>query len=138
MNINDMKEEERLPEPGMLGEIFKRQRELEVKYNPIEISNGAEIPPLPLDVHTHAGQRRIKAIMFRIADELFEASNCLRNKDWKTNHVQTDEAHFVEELIDAYHFFHQLFIELGMTEEDVYRLYCKKNAVNLFRQKSAY
>jgi hypothetical protein len=137
MNINDIEEKVEIPK-DKLEAIFARQMELELKYNPIEKQNGAQIPDLPLDINTFDGQRRIKAIIFRIADELFEASNCLRNKDWKTTHVMTDESHFKEEIIDAYHFFHQLFIEIGMDAEQVYRLYDKKNQVNQFRIRSNY
>ena len=139
MNITDVDTEEELEGyHDRLVEIFKRQTRLEEKYKDIEIKNGALVLPLPLDVHTFQGQVRIKDLIFRIADELFESSNCLRNKAWKTTHVATDEAHFREELIDGFHFYVQLFIELGMSAEDVYQLYCKKNKVNQFRQGSNY
>lgn len=137
MNIKDAKEEVDKP-LDMLQEIFDRQLTLEQKYMPIERKNGALAPDLPVDCHTFEGQTRIRDLIHRITAEIYEADNCLRNKAWKTTHVATDEAHFREELIDGFHFYVQLFLELGMTAEDVYRLYCKKNQVNQFRQRSNY
>lgn len=140
MNINDFKQDDTdlKIDQDMFSEIFAKQLSLEEKYNPIEKRNGALVPTIPLNVHTFEGQTRIRDLIHRITAEIYEADNCLRNKAWKTTHVQTDDAHFREELIDGFHFYVQLFIELGMTAEDVYNLYCKKNSVNQFRQRSNY
>lgn len=137
MNVTDIGEENDLPK-DMLKAIFAKQSALEVKYYDIEKNNGALVLPIPLDVHSFKGQTRIRDLIHRITAEIYEADNCLRNKAWKTTHVATDEKHFKEELIDGLHFYIQLFIELGMSSEDVYRLYCKKNQVNKFRISSNY
>ena len=137
MNIRDILPEAEIPK-DMLIAIFEKQKQLEEKYEPLERKNGAIIPEGILNVHTYEGQRRIKELMFRIADELFESSNCLRNKDWKTTQVPTDEQHFKEELIDMLHFVIALYIKLGMSAEDIYLLYCRKNEVNQFRIRSNY
>ena len=52
--------------------------------------------------------------------------------------VPIDKDHFLEELSDALHFLVQLFIELGLTAEDVFSLYFKKSEVNKFRIRSNY
>ena len=138
MNIKDITAD-MVPEPtDMLEQIFMRQMELEEKYMPIERNNGEHVPELPLDIDTFEGQRRARAMIYRITEELYEAGNCLRNKAWKQTHVKTDKDHFYEELADSFHFVVQLFIELGFSARDVYQLYFRKSEVNKFRQRSKY
>lgn len=137
MNIKDINEQSERPK-DMLEAIFEKQFELEEKYKFIEANNGALVLDIPVDPHTFEGQTRIRDLIHRITAEIYEADNTLRNKAWKTTHVHTDVDHFKEELIDGFHFYVQLFIELGLTAEDVYNLYCKKNKVNVFRQESNY
>lgn len=136
MNIKDIPQVK--TEGDMLKAIFARQKELEEKYHGIEKNNGAMVMPLPLDMHTFKGQERARMLIYRIAEELFEAGNCLRNKAWKQSQVPCDIDHFQEELADALHFVIQLFIELGLTAEEVCGLYFKKAEVNKFRQRSKY
>lgn len=137
MNITDTDKTQKI-EGDMLIAIFKKQMELELKYNAIEKANGEHVPDIPLDPHTFEGQRRLRAIIYRITEELYEAGNCLRNKAWKTSQVPCDVDHFVEEISDAVHFVIQLYIELGLTAEDFANLYFRKAKVNGFRQQTRY
>ena len=136
MNINDI--EQVKIQGDMLKAIFARQLELERKYNEIEKKNGEDVPDAPLDIDTFRGQRRARALIYRITEELYEAGNCLRNKAWKQSQVATDKDHYFEELSDALHFIIQLFIELGFSAEEVCMLYFRKSEVNKFRQRSNY
>uniref|UniRef100_A0A6H2A3R9 Putative dUTP diphosphatase n=1 Tax=viral metagenome TaxID=1070528 RepID=A0A6H2A3R9_9ZZZZ len=136
MNIRDI--EQVKIDGDMLKAIFSRQKELEEKYHDIEASNGALVLSIPLDLNTFSGQERTRLLIYRIAEELFESGNCLRNKAWKQSQVPVDIDHFLEELADGLHFYIQLFIELGLTSEDVCSLYFKKSEVNKFRQRSNY
>lgn len=139
MNSGDVKSQDLKPIEGdMLKAIFAKQKELEDKYNMIEKKNGEIIPDLPLDPHTFEGQRRIRAIIYRITEELYEAGNCLRNKAWKTSQVPCDVDHFLEEISDAVHFVIQLYLELGLSAEDFCNLYFRKAKVNTFRQETKY
>ena len=52
--------------------------------------------------------------------------------------MHTDVTHYVEELIDALHFFVELLILSGLKAEDAFRIYFKKSEVNKFRQRSKY
>lgn len=133
MNINDVDVPiENLPD-CLLTDIFKRQRELLEKYRDIE-----GLPELPVDIDTKEGQRILKDFKWRVVEELGEAANCLKNKPWKQTHVLTDREHYYEELIDAFHFFIELFLVLGLSPEEVWTLYFKKQEVNKFRQRSNY
>lgn len=145
MNITDIKTE--APErfdghkliTDMLEEIFKRQRELETKYDEIERANGFTIHRgMGVDLDDPTSQWYIKDAAYRMIEELSEATNCLKNKPWKTTHVLTDVTHFYEELSDAFHFFIRLCLIVGLDAEDLYRLYFKKSEVNRFRQESNY
>lgn len=136
MNITDI---ENVKISGdMLKTIFDKQQALELKYNAIEKKNGALVPETPLDLNTFQGQERVRLLIYRITEELYEAGNTLRNKAWKSSQVPADVDHFLEEIIDALHFQIQLFIELGLTAEEVTAIYLKKNEVNSFRQRSNY
>jgi hypothetical protein len=136
MNINDIETE--APTDGdWLQNIFARQQELEDKYEPIETANGN---PRPASTHLddYGRQRYIKDAAYRVVEELSEATNCLKNKPWKTTPVLTDTDHFYEEIADAFHFFIRFCIESGIDAEALYKLYFKKSEVNKFRQGSNY
>ena len=136
MNINDVPNVE--IEGDKLEAIFVKQQKLEEKYVPIERSVGAYIPALPLDINTFEGQERARTLIYRIAEELFEAGNCLRNKAWKQSQVPVDTDHFLEEISDAVHFVIALYLELGLTAQDFCNLYFRKSKVNEFRQETKY
>ncbi|KKK72364.1 hypothetical protein LCGC14_2904630, partial [marine sediment metagenome] len=121
-----------------LQNIFLRQRELMEKYDEIERMNGFHVPTPPVDLHDRRSQAYIRELIRRTVEELFESSHCLKNSAWKQSHILTDEDHFYEELADAFHFFIELCIAVGLDAEDLYTVYFKKSEVNKFRQRSAY
>lgn len=136
VNIRDIDTE--APEDGdMLANIFHRQQELEDKYEDIEAANGFP-HPTGADLDDAATQWFLKDAAYRVVEELSEATNCLKNKPWKTSQVVTDKDHFYEELADAWHFMVRLTIYSGLSSEDLYKLYFKKSEVNKFRQETNY
>lgn len=138
MNIKDVIKKNKEEGIDMLESIFNRQKELEAKYHGIEVKNGAHCPSIPLDLDTFAGQERVRLLFYRITEEIYEAGNAMRNKAWKQSQVPTDKDHFLEELSDAFHFFIELMLELGLEAEDLYSLYFRKSEVNKFRIRSDY
>jgi dimeric dUTPase (all-alpha-NTP-PPase superfamily) len=136
MNITDVKEVK--IKGDMLEAIFKQQMQLEQKYNQIEKKKGALVPETPLDLNTFYGQERVRLLIYRITEELYEAGNCMRNKAWKQSEVPIDINHFLEEISDAVHFLVQLYIELGLDAVDFSNLYFSKAEVNKFRQDTRY
>lgn len=120
-----------------LQNIFNRQTELEDKYGPIEVANGHP-EPASRSLDDYARQRYLKEAAYRIVEEISEATNCLKNKPWKTTPVLTDREHYFEEMADAFHFFIRWALKSGLTAEDLYKIYFKKSEVNLFRQGSNY
>lgn len=144
MNVKDIKTA--APTEGdWLQNIFQRQWDLEVKYRPIEGGQGYfpqfMTEDFPLDLDSPQAQWFIKDAFERIIEELMEAANCLKNKQWKQTPTITDKDHFDEELMDALHFFVRLcLIRFGEGDaaEAIYRMYFKKSEVNKFRQRSNY
>lgn len=142
MNINDITTE--APEDGdWLKNIFRRQFELEDKYEPIERSNGFYVPSMPVDLDNNHDQLFIKDAAYRAIEEISEATNCLKNKPWKQTQLPTDLTHFFEEMADATHFFVRMWLYMfGPNPDDaaeaMYKFYFKKSEVNKFRQESKY
>ena len=136
MNINDIEVD--APSDGdKLENIFARQQELEDKYGPIETANGHPVPA-STNLNDYERQRYLKDAAYRVVEELSEATNCLKNKPWKSSPVITDEEHFYEEVSDAFHFFIRFCINANISAEGLYKLYFKKSEVNKFRQESNY
>jgi len=57
---------------------------------------------------------------------------------WWAKYQKFDEQNAKVEVVDLFHFLVSLAQTLGMTAEDVYQAYLKKNAVNHQRQDSGY
>lgn len=83
-------------------------------------------------------QDSIQLLGFQVVVALGLTGNTLKNKPWKTTQMTTDRLKFSMMLLQAWRQFIFLWCYLGCTREDVYTLYMKKNAVNVFRQKTNY
>ena len=57
---------------------------------------------------------------------------------WWAKYQSLDEQNARVEVVDLFHFLISLAQVLGMSAEDVYEAYLKKNAVNFQRQESGY
>lgn len=139
MNVKDFEDVE-VPPGDLLRNMFVGQLELIEKYHDIEKDRGALVidPEQYGDLDHRFVQWRIKDLNARAIEELMEAMNTLKNKQWKQSEVPTDKVHFYEEVIDAFHFLFELCITAGMTADDVAKVYFRKHAVNKFRQESKY
>lgn len=143
VNIQDIGElegtEEVSEETDLLFDIFERQRALMIKYHQIEKKNGHRVPrSVPANLHDRHDQQYIKDFAWRITEEVGEAMNCLKNKPWKQTEMQTDVEHFIEELIDGFHFYVELLILIGLDPKTLHSFYVDKSRVNAFRQRSNY
>lgn len=152
MNTKDIGNSDAKKYPGdKLDQIFAAQQELMIPYK--EIAEGHYSKIFGMDVkfsdelwkggahnlQTKAGNYIIRDMINACCQELNEAIQTTKNwKAWKQTEVRTDEEHFREEIIDAVHFLVEALIFAGMTSEDVYNIYFKKNKVNQFRQTSKY
>ena len=124
----------------MLEIIFNFQKHLEEKYKEIERASLPCIAPdhVPVDIDSYSGQHQIKERLFNCMIEIAEAVDCMKNKSWKQSMVETDINHLKEEMADALHFYVAACILMGISAEELFNLYLRKNKVNQFRQRSQY
>ena len=95
---------------------------------------GNELETIPrIHINGHGGN----PIYYPI-EELSRAMNCLKNKPWKQTHILTDEKKYKTHVIRTFHIFVNILRGSGMTFENIYEVYFKKNEVNSFRQRSKY
>jgi hypothetical protein len=79
-----------------------------------------------------------KYMMWDVTYHLNIARNFLKNKPWKQSQMMTNEGAYQEEIVKAFILMMGLFLAMGISPENLYFLYFKKNRVNDFRIKSKY
>jgi dimeric dUTPase (all-alpha-NTP-PPase superfamily) len=143
MNVSHIKEQsikdilEKADTPDMLKAIFQYQGNVKNRFAEVERKQGIHHPD-KVNINSVADQDYLRITGMRVIQELCEALECLRNKPWKTSHVITDEEHMKEEMADAFHFFIELCISIGMDAEELFTYYAKKNEVNHWRINTKY
>lgn len=96
-------------------------------------------PDFPVDLSSKAGQKLLKNISYECADELHEARQHLKQKDHRISDMGgVDRAEYVEELVDALHYFFEIVIASGISVDELYEAYMKKGAVNEQRIRGDY
>ncbi|MFZ7104654.1 MAG: dUTPase [Peptococcaceae bacterium] len=74
-------------------------------------------------------QKEILAIISELAEVLDET-----NFKWWKNTREIKKENLKEELIDVFHFYISLCLKVGITPEDLFEAYQKKNRENILRQ----
>lgn len=104
------------------------QRELQIMY----LDGKA-----PFDLEPEAKMDYLRTQFLSLEDELHEAMQETGWKPWATsNHINREA--FKGELVDAWHFFMNLMLAVGMTGDELYMGYIEKSAVNRKRQEDGY
>jgi hypothetical protein len=85
----------------------------------------------PLDLTQKKNQIECKDLVFNSMQELFEAVCELKNskKHRQTDVKECDRTRFCEECVDAFKFFLELLIFVGITPDEFYQSYCEKDRV---------
>ena len=109
-----------------LEEIFRMQDQLNRRI-------GVNLPP-PSD------EEKAKWILNYTRAMQQETAELIDSVPWKwwAKYQKFDEQNAKVEVVDLFHFLVSLAQTLGMTADDVYQAYLKKNAVNHARQDSGY
>jgi dimeric dUTPase (all-alpha-NTP-PPase superfamily) len=109
-----------------LEEIFRMQEALNARI-------GVALPP-PTD------EEKAKWILNYTRAMQQETAELIDSVPWKwwAKYQKFDEQNAKVEVVDLFHFLVSLAQTLGMTAEDVYQAYLKKNAVNHQRQETGY
>jgi len=97
-------------------------------------------PEFPVDMTTKSGQKFLKGITHECMHELFEANLLLKNSK---DHRMTDVSDFsredyVEELVDALHYFFEIAISSGVSMDELHDAYMKKGRINIDRIENGY
>lgn len=97
-------------------------------------------PEFPVDITSKEGQRFLRSVTFDTIEELIEANQHLKNRKAHraTDLPEFDRAKYVEELVDALHFFFEIAIASGVSMDELYHAYLDKGEVNETRIKSGY
>jgi dimeric dUTPase (all-alpha-NTP-PPase superfamily) len=109
-----------------LEEIFRMQDALNARI-------GVSLPP-PTD------EEKAKWILNYTRAMQQETAELIDSVPWKwwAKYQKFDEQNAKVEVVDLFHFLVSLAQTLGMTADDVYQAYLKKNAVNHQRQETGY
>lgn len=79
-----------------------------------------------------------KLLLFEIIYELNIARNLLKSRPWKQTQVMTKELDFQYSLVKAFYLYMGFLGLQGFSDESIYRLFFKKQRLNLWRQKTNY
>lgn len=121
-------------EVDKLGEMFRRQEEFMQM-----LKEADKLPEWPIDISQKNGQRMIKEIIWNMVEEVAEASFILKNRQHRfTDHQDVDFAHFREELGDALAYFMEICIMSGISSDELFEEYCRKNALVKKRARDGY
>ena len=97
-------------------------------------------PEFPVDLKSKSGQKAIKGIANDCVFELFEAVQLLKNsKDHRATEIRDlDRAAFVEELVDALHYYFEVAILAGVSADELCDAYLAKGKINETRIQKGY
>lgn len=97
-------------------------------------------PEFPLDLSTKENQQFLKKIMHECMGELFEANQHLKNSKAHraTNVPDIERSEYVEELVDALHYFFEICIFSGVSSEEIFDAYIAKGIKNENRIRDGY
>lgn len=118
----------------MLNKIFMKQSEFMTM-----LVEHDKFPVYPVDLTTKSGQRFVKECVWNLVEELAEASFTLKNRQHKiSDDNELDVAHYREELGDAFAYFIEICLLSGLTAEDLYNEYSRKNTIVKQRLANGY
>lgn len=97
-------------------------------------------PQWPLDISAKNSQIILRETALKGVEEMFEALGHLKN--WKphreTEIKDIDKEMFLEEIIDSFNYFFSLMILCGISVEDFYESFLKKDEIIRNRIKEGY
>ena len=120
-----------------LDKIFQLRERFMVE---IDSANPDIYPDWPVDITSKKSQQVLRDTALKGVEEMFEALQHLKN--WKphkkTEILEFDREEFLEEVVDAFNYFFSLLVLTGVTPDELYEAYCKKDAVIHKRLRTGY
>ena len=106
----------------------------------IQKSHPEIYPDWPVDVSKKRNQQILRDTALKGVEEMFEALQHLKN--WKPHRVtevkEFDREEFVEEMVDAFNYFFSLLVLTGVTAEELFNAYAKKDKIIHDRLRNNY
>ena len=111
-----------------LDHIFLRRQEF-MKRLKLKKPNAS--PEWPVDLSDKDSQQHIRDMSLRGVEEMFEALQHLKNwKPHRTTEVKEfNKDEFLEEFVDAFNYFFSVLILTGITPDEFFDAYCKKDKI---------
>ena len=107
-------------------EIFELREDF---MKTLQASNPSISPEWPLDLSSREDQQYVRDIALRGVEEMFEALQHLKN--WKphrtTQVTEFNRDAFLEEVVDAFNYFFAVLVLVGITPDELFDAYCRKN-----------
>ena len=86
-------------------------------------------PEWPVDITTKKSQQVIRDLALKGVEEMFEALGHLKN--WKphrdTDKPEVNREEFLEEVVDAFNYFLSMLVLVGVSPDELYKAYVKKD-----------
>ena len=97
-------------------------------------------PDWPVDIKQKENQQLLRDTALKGVEEMFEALGHLKN--WKphrnTEIEEFDRDEFLEEIVDAFNYFLSILVLTGMTSEELFATYVKKDDIIHKRLQTGY
>jgi len=97
-------------------------------------------PDWPIDFADKKSQQHVRDMALRGVEEMFEALQHLKN--WKphrsTEIKEFNRSEFLEEVVDAFNYFLSVLVLMGVSSEELFDAYEKKDSTIRERLKSGY
>ena len=111
-----------------LNSMFKKRSSF-IKM--MQIYREGSYPEFPLDMSKKESQQVCRDLALRGVEEMFEAIQHLKNwKPHRSTEIQDfNHDEFLEEVVDAFNYFLSVLVLTGISANDLYDAYCKKDKV---------
>ena len=97
-------------------------------------------PSWPVDISEKESQQLLRDTALKGVEEMFEALGHLKN--WKphrtTEITEFDRDEFLEEIVDAFNYFFSILVLTGVTSEELFNTYVKKDDIIHKRLQTGY
>ena len=126
-----------LSKKDSLDEMFRLR---EMFMTAMKEANPDIYPAWPVNLTEKKSQQVLRDTALKGVEEMFEALQHLKN--WKphkkTETSDFDREEFLEEIVDAFNYFLSLLVLTGVTPEELFTAYCRKDDIIHERLKSGY
>ncbi len=97
-------------------------------------------PEWPIEIGKKQNQQLLRDTALKGVEEMFEALGHLKN--WKphrnTEITEFDRDEFLEEIVDAFNYFFSILVLTGVTSDELYDTYVKKDDIIHQRLRTDY